>query len=102
MPSGSSRSRAPTTTSDPQPPTWLKSVVEAQQHIARSGPGAADIAAALAQEAHRILGCAVLVPLLDEGGLRIAAAAGDVPPGHARRAAVRGAGHADRAVPALR
>ena len=60
---------------------WLKSVVEAQQHIARSGPGAVDIAQALAEEAHRVLGCTVLVPLLDEGGLRVAAAAGDPPPG---------------------
>ncbi|WP_426564940.1 putative bifunctional diguanylate cyclase/phosphodiesterase [Angustibacter sp. McL0619] len=69
-------------TADAEPPAgrWLKAVVEAQQHIARSGPGAVDIAVALAEEAHRVLGCTVLVPLLDEGGLRIAAVAGDPPP----------------------
>jgi diguanylate cyclase (GGDEF)-like protein len=71
---------APTTGEVP-PGRWLKSVVEAQQHIARSGPGAEDIAQALADEAHRVLGCTVLVPLLDEGGLRVCAAAGVPPPG---------------------
>ncbi|WP_460459329.1 putative bifunctional diguanylate cyclase/phosphodiesterase [Angustibacter peucedani] len=58
------------------PERWLKVLVEAQHHIARSGPAPDDVAQALVDETHRILGGSVAVPLLDAGHLRIAAVAG--------------------------
>jgi diguanylate cyclase (GGDEF)-like protein len=63
------------------PDRWLKVLVEAQHHISRVGPSPDDVARALAEEAQRVLGNAVLVLLLDAGHLRVAAVAGAGPDG---------------------
>ncbi|MGN6610639.1 MAG: putative bifunctional diguanylate cyclase/phosphodiesterase [Angustibacter sp.] len=55
---------------------WLKVLVEVQQHVSRAGPVVDDVAQALADEAHRLIGGAVVVSLLDGAHLRVAATSG--------------------------
>ena len=49
---------------------WLKVLVEVQQHVARAGPVADDVAQALAEEAQRLIGGYVVVTLLASRVLR--------------------------------